>query len=75
MHHLTQQAPACNTDRREFILGQLRIASLRVRLLQCEIDTVGHGVRGRLIAPEAAIEILADIGALDLVGPPAGATA
>jgi hypothetical protein len=38
-----------------------------------EVDTVGLGVRAGLVPPENAIEMLDDMGALDLVGlPPMG---
>jgi hypothetical protein len=70
MLNVDQRTLPRNSDHREFVLAQLRCASLRVRLLLIEVDTVGLGVRAGLIPPENAIEMLYYMGALDLVGQP-----
>jgi hypothetical protein len=70
MLNVDQRARPRNSEDREFVLAQLRCASLRVRLLLIEVDTLGLGVRAGFIPPENAIEMLDDMGALDLVGLP-----
>jgi hypothetical protein len=70
MLNVDQRALTRNSEHREFVLAQLRCASLRVRLLLIEVDTLGLGVRAGFIPPENAIEMLDDMGALDLIGLP-----
>ena len=54
--------------RREYLLAELRCASLRARLRQADIDAVGLALKGGLIDPEQALELLHDCDALHLVG-------
>jgi hypothetical protein len=61
--------------RNEFLLAELRCARLRARLWQLDIDAVGIALRGSLVTPEQAIEMLADRDLLDLVGTEPGGTA
>jgi len=70
MLNVDQRALPRNSEHREFVLAQLRCASLRVQLLLIEVDTLGLGVRAGFIPVENAIEMLGDMGALDLVGLP-----
>jgi hypothetical protein len=56
------------TDRRDYLLAELRCAALRARLWQADIDAVGLALRGGLIEPEQALELLHDCHALHLVG-------
>jgi hypothetical protein len=56
------------TDRRDYLLAELRVASLRARLWQAEIEAIGLAVKGGLIEPEQALEFLNDCDALHLVG-------
>jgi hypothetical protein len=52
----------------EYLLAELRCASLRARLLQQDIDAVGSALRGGLITPDQAVGLLADCDVLHLVG-------
>jgi hypothetical protein len=56
-------------SRREYLLAELRCASLRVRLQQSDIDAVGLALKGGLIEPEQALELLADCDCLQLISP------
>jgi hypothetical protein len=55
-------------NRSEYLLAELRCASLRVRLLQADIDAVGVALKGNLITPDQALEMLQDCDALWVVG-------
>jgi len=61
-------AKSISQDRRAYLLAELRCAALRARLWQLDIDAVGIALKGSLIAPEQALELLADRDALHLVG-------
>jgi hypothetical protein len=58
-------------NRRDYLLAELRCASLRARLAQADIDAVGLALRGGLIEPEQALELLADCDCLLLISPKA----
>ena len=53
-----------------YLLAELRCASLRARILQADIEAIGIALKGGLISPNQAIELLADVDALRLVGNP-----
>jgi hypothetical protein len=55
-------------DRRAYLLQELRCAALRARLCQADIEAVGLALKGHLISPEQALELLHDCDALHLVG-------
>jgi hypothetical protein len=57
-------------DRRDYLLAELRCASLRAKLWQADIEAVGLALSGNLISPEEALELLRDCDALHLVAPP-----
>lgn len=57
-------------DRRDYLLAELRCAALHARLWQADIEAVGLALKGQLISPEQAIELLSDCDALHLVAPP-----
>jgi len=57
-------------DRRDYLLAELRCAALRARLWQADIEAVGLALKGQMISPEQAIELLSDCDALHLVAPP-----
>jgi hypothetical protein len=57
-------------DRRDYLLAELRCAALRARLWQADIEAVGLALKGGLIEPEQALELLADCDALHLIGTP-----
>jgi hypothetical protein len=52
----------------DYLLAELRCASLRARLWQADIEAVGLALKGGLIEPEQALELLHDCDALHLVG-------
>ena len=56
-------------SRIDYLIAELRCASLRARLWQADIDAVGAALKAGLVEPEQALELLAGCGALDLVAP------
>jgi hypothetical protein len=54
-------------DHREYVLAELRCAVMRARLWQADIEAVGIALRGGLIDPDQALEILAECDALHVV--------
>jgi hypothetical protein len=54
-------------DRREYLLAELRAATLRARLWQADIDAVGLALKAGLISPDQAVEHLSDCGVLRLL--------
>jgi hypothetical protein len=57
-----------SADQRDYLLAELRCAVMRARLWQADIEAVGIALRGGLIDPDQALEILAECDALHLVG-------
>jgi hypothetical protein len=55
-------------DRREYLLAELRVAALRARLWQADIDAVGLALKAGLISPDQAVEYLSHCGLLRLLG-------
>jgi hypothetical protein len=55
--------------RRDYLLAELRCASLRARLWQADIDAVGRALKAGLIEPEQTLELLADCDCLQLISP------
>jgi hypothetical protein len=63
-------APARNyTDRTAYLLAELRVASIKARLWQADIDSVGLALKGSLISPEQALEMLQECDCLHLIVP------
>jgi hypothetical protein len=56
-------------SRRDYLLAELRCASLRARLWQTDIDAVGMALKAGLVEPEQALELLADCDCLQLISP------
>jgi hypothetical protein len=56
-------------SRRDYLLAELRCASLRARLWLADIDAVGLALRAGLVEPEQALELLADCDCLKLIPP------
>jgi hypothetical protein len=54
--------------RRDYLMAELRCASLRARLWQADIDAVGMALKAGLIEPEQALELLDDCDCLALIG-------
>ena len=57
-------------NRVDYLVAELRCASLRARLQQADIEAVGMALKAGLIEPEQALELLADCDCLHLVSPP-----
>jgi len=55
-------------NRVDYLLAEFRCAVLRARLWQADIEAVGIALKGGLIHPEQALELLRDCDALHLVG-------
>jgi len=58
---------------REFLLSALRAASLRVKVMDADLTSIGIALRANLIGPEVAVKWLHDADLMFLVGalPPA----
>lgn len=54
-------------DRREFVLSALRAGSMRCKLMETEINSIGVALKGGLIDWYTAMEWVKEIGAIDLV--------
>ena len=54
--------------RRDYLIAELRCASLRARLWQADIDAVGMALKAGLVEPEQALELLDDCDCLALIG-------
>jgi hypothetical protein len=52
----------------EYLLSELRCASLRARLLQSDVDAIGLALKAGLISPDQAVEHLAGCGLVRLLG-------
>jgi hypothetical protein len=55
--------------RRDYLLAELRCASLRARLWQANIDAVGLALKAGLVEAEQALELLADCNCLQFISP------
>jgi hypothetical protein len=56
-------------NKHDYLLAELRCASLRARLWQADIEAVGMALKAGLIEPEQAVELLADCDCLQLIEP------
>jgi hypothetical protein len=56
-------------NRVDYLLAELRCASLRARLWQADIEAVGLALKAGLVEPEQALEMLADCDRLQLIEP------
>jgi hypothetical protein len=57
-------------DRTEYLLSEIRCAALRARLMAADLDAVGLSLKGGLVTPDQAVELLADVDVLRLIGTP-----
>jgi hypothetical protein len=55
--------------RRDYLLAELRCASVRARLWQADIDAVGMALKAGLVEPEQALELLRECDCLQLISP------
>ncbi len=63
----TSTTPCPSEDRREYVLAELRCAALRADLIRNEIVTIGLALKGGLISPDDAVQLMAENG-LQLLG-------
>jgi hypothetical protein len=52
----------------EYILSELRAASLRARLLQSEIDAIAVALKGGLVTAEQALVLMNGVDLLRVIG-------
>jgi hypothetical protein len=57
------------SDRSEYLLAELRCASLRARLAQADIEAVGIALKANVISPEQAVLLLGDVDAFNYIQP------
>jgi len=55
-------------ERREFVLANLRVASLRAKLLETELNSIGVALKGGMIDSYTAMQWVKDAGALNFMG-------
>jgi hypothetical protein len=55
-----------SVSRHEYLLNAIRCGSLRAKLLEIEINSIGIALKNNAIDDEVALEWLKDIGALGL---------
>jgi hypothetical protein len=52
----------------DYLLAELRCASLRAKILQSEIDAIGTAVKGGLVTAEQAIVLMHGVDLLRFIG-------
>jgi hypothetical protein len=57
-------------DFTDYILAEMRVATLRARILQADLEAVGIALKYKMISPDQALALLHDCGALRVVGVP-----
>jgi hypothetical protein len=63
------QLVAMPIARIDYLLAEMRCAALRARLLQADIEAIGLALKGGVVTPEQAVELLSDCGALRYIDP------
>ena len=53
---------------KDFMLCALRAASLRAKMIEMDLNTVGVALKSDMVTPMEAVKWLRQIGALDFVG-------
>ena len=56
-------------NKQDYLLAELRCASLRARLVQADIEAVGVALKAGMISPEQALHLLSDVDALGYIEP------
>lgn len=71
---ITAASTSASINHAPYLLAELRCASLRLQLLQADVDAVGLALKGGLITADQALDLLHDCDVLWLVGthPPQG---
>lgn len=60
--------PASDQEHKDFVLSILRSASLRARMYEIEINSIGIALKGDMVTVTEALRWIKDIGAWELVG-------
>jgi hypothetical protein len=55
-------------DHKDFVLSALRSASLRARMYEIEIQSIGIALKGDMVSVIEALKWIKDIGAWELIG-------
>jgi hypothetical protein len=55
-------------NRTEYLLAEIRCAVVRAKLVAADLTAVGLALKGALVTPDQAVELLADVDVLHLVG-------
>jgi hypothetical protein len=63
-----EPGPGGRENRIGYLLQELRCASLCAKLWQHDIEAVGLALKGGLVTPEQALEMLRDCDCLQIVG-------
>ena len=53
---------------REFLLSALRAASLRAKLFDADVSSIGVALKAHMITVEQALKWIKDIGAMESIG-------
>lgn len=53
---------------KDFMLSALRAASLRAKMIEMDLNTVGVALKADMVTPLESVDWLRQIGALDFVG-------
>jgi len=68
----TTKAPSSQAESgpsfHDYLLAEMRCASLRARILQHEIDAIGLALKGGAISADPALALMHDIDLLRLIG-------
>ena len=56
-------------EKREFLLSSLRAGSMRAKLIETEINSIGVALKGGLIDCYMAMQWVKEIGAMELIRP------
>ena len=60
--------PASDDEHKDFLLSALRAASLRARMYEIDINSIGIALKGDMVTVTEALRWIKDIGAWELVG-------
>lgn len=62
-------ADAAEEMHKEFLLAALRGASIRAKMLEADINSIGVALKGNLIDSETAVQWIMEANLLGMVGP------
>jgi hypothetical protein len=53
----------------QYLLSEMRAASLRLQLLQADVDAIALALKGGVVTPEQAIDLLHDVDVFAYIEP------